>query len=343
MSTITASSNRQFRLAARPHGMVKATDWELTTSALEHPGPSQVLVKVDVLSVDPAMRSWMNAGKSYVEPVEIGEVMRAAGAGYVVESQDPRFQPGDAVLGRLCVQEYALVDGSELEKVDTSDTALSAYLNLLGYPGMTAYFGLLEVGRVKAGETVLVSAAAGAVGSAVGQLAKIAGCRVIGLAGGPAKCKHLLENLGFDAAIDYKAGDVRKAIAKAAPRGVDVYFDNVGGDILDIALTRLRRGARVVVCGQISQYNSTERAPGPANYMALLMNRARMEGFVVFDYVARFPEAMEPMRRWMREGKLKSQEDVVEGLERFPEAVQRLFEGANTGKVLLKLTETRGA
>lgn len=329
--------NHQFRLAARPAGVPDDTAWHSTTAPLTAPAPGQVLVRIAYISVDPAMRAWMNEGKSYIEPVKIGEVMRAAGAGYVVQSADQRFKVGDAVTGALGVQEFALLDARELVKVDAAAAPLASYLNLLGLPGLTAYFGLLDIGQLKPGETVLVSGAAGAVGSAVGQIARIKGCKVIGIAGGAEKCRHLIEQLGFDAAVDYKAADARKSLAAACPDGVDIYFDNVGGEILDLALGRLRRHARVVICGAISQYNNTAPGAGPRNYMSLLMNRARMEGFVVFDFAPRYGEALKELSAWLSAGRLSEHADVLDGIAQFPQALRRLFEGGNTGKMLLRL------
>jgi NADPH-dependent curcumin reductase CurA len=277
----------------------------------------------------------MNAGRSYIRPVEIGEVMRAGALGEVVASRNPGFKEGDFVYGTLGVQSYAVSDGKGLYKVDPKLAPLPKYLNVLGMPGMTAYFGLLEVGHPKPGETVVVSAAIGAVGQVVGQIAKIKGCRVVGIAGGADKCALAVKEYGYDACIDYKAGPLQPGLAQHCPEGVDVYFDNVGGDILDAVLTRIRMKARIVICGAISQYNATE-AKGPKNYMSLLVNRARMEGMVVFDWQARYGEAMKEMGRWMAEGKLKSREDIVEGIETFPETLLKLFNGENMGKLIIK-------
>jgi NADPH-dependent curcumin reductase CurA len=331
-------SNTQFLLAARPDGMPKDSDWTRTTVPVLPPQKGQVLVQVALVSVDPAMRSWMNDGKSYIEPVRIGDVMRASSAGHVIWSEAEGFQVGDAVTGALGVQQYAVAAATELVAVDTAKAPLASYMNVLGIPGFTAYFGLLEIGKAKSGDVVLVSGAAGAVGSAVGQIAKIKGCRVVGIAGGPAKCRHLTQTLGFDATIDYKAEDAKSQWARACPEGVDVYFDNVGGKILDMALARLRRHARVVICGAISQYNNATRGAGPQNYMSLLTSRAAMEGFVIFDYAPRYPEALDALGGWLASGQMQSYDDVLEGIDSFPLALRRLFEGGNTGKTLLKLT-----
>lgn len=328
-------TNTQVRLVRRPVGEPSRDDFEIASSPLSAPGPGQVLVKVLYVSLDPAMRGWMNEGRSYIEPVPLGEVMRALGAGRVVASGDPAFSVGDYVTGLTGVQEYALVEGHELTKVDPDLAPLPAFLHVLGMTGMTAYFGLLKVGRPKEGETVVVSAAAGAVGSVVGQIAKLKGCRVVGIAGGRKKCDYLVQELGFDAAVDYKQGNLKSALRAACPDGVDVFFDNVGGDILDTVLTRLRLHARVVICGAISQYNNTEPVKGPSNYLSLLVNRARMEGMVVFDYRDRFAQAVAEMAGWMAAGKLRHREHIVHGLETFPERLLMLFRGENFGKLVL--------
>jgi len=278
----------------------------------------------------------MNDAPSYIPPVELGAVMRAGAVGEVLESRHPALSPGDAVTGMLGIQEYAVAPGDAVTKVDPSVAGLPVYLNTLGMPGMTAYFGLLEVGRPSEGDTVVVSGAAGAVGGTVGQIAKLKGCRAVGIAGGPEKCRHLIDDLGFDAAIDYKSESVGKALYQHCPDGIDVYFDNVGGEILDAALARLDRHARVVICGAISQYNAGEMR-GPANYMSLLVNRASMTGFLVFDYVERYPEAMREMGQWLSSGQLKSFEDIASGFDTFPETLLRLFEGQNTGKLVLEI------
>ncbi len=331
--------NHQFRLASRPEGMVKREDFDYVEEPVPELQDGQVLVKILYVSLDPAMRGWMNEGRSYVPPVQIGEVMRAATAGEVVESKSEQLAVGDKVSSWLGVQEYAVCDANAALKVDTSAVPLPTYIGALGMPGMTAYFGLLEVGAPKEGETVVVSGAAGAVGSVVGQIAKLKGCRVVGIAGGPDKCKWIVDELGFDAAIDYKGEDVNVALREHCPEGVDVYFDNVGGDILDAVLARLARGARVAICGAISQYNNLDAVKGPSNYMSLLVNRARMQGFVVVDYMGRAADAMNEMAGWIADGRLIAREDVVEGFERFPDALLRLFAGENVGKLVLKVAE----
>ena len=330
-------TNHQIRLAARPSGLPRATDWSLTTEDVPDPGPGQFVVAVSHLSVDPAMRGWMDARPSYIPPVEIGAVMRAGAVGRVTASEHPGFAVGDDVHGVFGVQEYAVSDGQGVIKIDTSLAGPSTYLGALGMTGLTAYFGLLDTGRLKEGDTVVVSGAAGAVGSMAGQIAKVKGARVIGIAGGPEKCRTLTEELGFDAAIDYRAGSVRRAVHEHAPRGVDVYFDNVGGETLDDVLACLARGARVVICGAVSQYNET-KVRGPANYLMLLVARASMTGMLVFDYADRYPEAMAELAGWLREGRIVSREHVVHGgVADFPEALLMLFDGANTGKFVLAL------
>ena len=334
---MNAIVNRQFRLAARPVGLPKGSDWSLVEEPVREPGEGEFLIRIEYISLDPAMRGWMNEGKSYVPPVAIGEVMRAGGAGEVVASNHPGFPVGSKVSGLFGVQQYAMSNGKGVQRVDTALAPLPTYLGVLGMTGMTAYFGLLDVGAAKTGDTVVVSGAAGAVGMVVGQVAKILGCRVVGIAGGADKCRWLVDALGFDAAIDYKSEDVRKALREHCPKGIDVYFDNVGGEILDLALAQLAMHARVVVCGAISQYNATDGVKGPANYLSLLVNRARMQGMVVFDYAARYGEAAREMGAWLADGRLKSREDIVEGFDTFPDALLRLFRGENTGKLLLKV------
>jgi len=336
-------TNHQFRLAARPVGLPKRSDWNYVEEPVREPGQGQVLVKTLYLSLDPAMRGWMNEGRSYIAPVGIGEVMRAGGAGRVIASGNPAFAVGDHVTGVLGAQEYALIDAHAtrgLTKVDPKLVPLPVYVGALGVTGLTAYFGLLEVGQAKAGDSVVVSGAAGATGMMVGQIAKIKGCRAVGIAGGPEKCGYIVKELGFDAAIDYKSEDMVEALRKHCPQGVNVYFDNVGGDILDAVLTQLARGARVVICGAISQYNSTTGIKGPSNYLSLLVNAARMEGFVVFNYAARYAEAAREMAGWMMAGKLKSKEDIVEGFKAFPDALLKLFRGENVGKLMIKVADS---
>ena len=340
--TLNQLVNHQVRLASRPVGLAKAEDWQFTEEAVAEPADGQVLVKTLVLSLDPAMRGWLNEGKSYIPPVGIGEVMRAGGIGRVVASKNPAFQPGDVVSGLLGVQEYcqaaAGVPGGRLEKIDLKLGTPAQWLNVFGMPGMTAYFGLMDIGQPKPGETLVVSGAAGAVGQTVGQLAKIKGCRVVGIAGGAAKCDWVVKELGFDACIDYKGGSVREGLKQHCPKGVDIYFDNVGGEILDHVLAKLAPKARIVICGAISQYNNTTPMQGPKNYMSLLVNRARMEGMVVFDYAQQFPQAIAELAGYLRDGRLKSKEDIVEGgVAAFPQTLNKLFAGENFGKLALRV------
>jgi NADPH-dependent curcumin reductase len=328
--------NIQCRLAARPVGLPKATDWTIVEEPKPVAGVGEFVVEVDYLSIDPAMRTWMNAGRSYVPAVEIGEVMRAFGIGQVVESRHDGFVAGDEVSGLFGVQRYALSNGEGVNKVDTGVAPATVHLGAVGISGLTAYFGLLDIGRPEPGQTVLVSGAAGSVGSIVGQIAKIKGCRAVGIAGGDQKCRWLVEEVGFDAAIDYKTADLRAELKAHAPDGVDVFFDNVGGATLEAALNRLARGARIVLCGAVSQYNDTPR--GPANYMQLLVARASMTGFVVFDYLERYPEGIAQLSKWLSAGQLRSHEHIEHGdIGDFPETLLKLFSGENTGKLILAL------
>ena len=332
------TDNHQVRLAARPQGLPTAEDWEHTTEAVPEPGEGRFVVRVTHLSLDPAMRGWMNEGRSYIPPVGLGEVMRAQGAGVVTASKHPDFPEGAVVTGTFGVQEHAESDGRGVLVVDPDAAPIPTHLALLGMTGLTAYFGLLEVGKPQAGQTVVVSGAAGATGSVVGQIAKLKGCRVVGIAGGEDKCRTVVEEFGFDACLDYKGGDLKAGLRREAPDRIDVYFDNVGGDVLDTVLPGLARGARVVICGAISQYNAGAEMKGPANYLSLLVNRATMQGFVVIDYSARYGEALQEMAGWLAEGKLVSKETVVQGgVRAFPQSLLKLFRGENTGKLVLQV------
>ena len=344
MTSLATITNHQIRLARRPVGLPVRADWSFTAEPVAPPEPGGVVVKTLLLSLDPAMRGWMNEGKSYIAPVAIDQVMRAGGIGVVVASESARFAIGDHVSGALGVQEYAAFDERQLDRgelvaIDLRVAAPTQWLNVLGMPGMTGYFGLMDVGKPQPGETVVVSGAAGAVGQTVGQLAKIKGCRAVGIAGGPAKCEWVVKELGFDACIDYKAGPVKDGLRAHCPKGVDIYFDNVGGEILDAVLTRLNRHARIIICGAISQYNNTEPVRGPANYLSLLVNRARMEGIVVFDYAERYPQAIAEMAAYLKDGRMKGREDVVAGIDTFPETLLKLFRGENFGKLVLQVAE----
>lgn len=332
--------NKRIILAKRPFGMPTADTWSLETNELPKCLEGQILIENHYISLDPAMRGWMNNSKSYIPPVELGNVMRAGSIGKVIESNNhPKYKVGDVVSGWGGVQQYSLTEGKGYYKVDTKLAPMPTYIGALGMPGMTAYFGILEVGKIKKGDTVLISGAAGAVGSVAGQIAKIKGCTVIGIAGGPAKCKYLTEELGFDGAIDYKNESVILKIKEHAPKGIDVYFDNVGGDILDAALARIRMHARIVICGAISQYNNTTAIKGPSNYLSLLVNRATMQGMVVMDYATDYGKAALDMGVWMKQGKLKSREDIYEGIENFYPTFQRLFNGDKKGKLILKVKQ----
>jgi NADPH-dependent curcumin reductase len=329
--------NTQCRLAARPVGLPKASDWAIVEVPIPAAAEGEFVVEIDYLSIDPAMRTWMNAGRSYVPPVDIGELMRALAVGHVVESRHREFAAGDQVSGMFGVQRYAVSNGASVNKIDTTLAPATTYLAALGISGLTAYFGLLDIGRPEPGQTVLVSGAAGSVGNIVGQIAKIKGCRAVGIAGGEQKCRWLLE-AGFDAAIDYKTADLRAELKRHAPDGVDVFFDNVGGEALEAALNRLAAGARIVLCGAVSQYNDTPS--GPANYMQLLVARASMTGFVVFDYLARYPEGIAQLAKWLNNGQLQSHEHIEHGdVGDFPATLVKLFRGQNTGKLILALND----
>ncbi|RMF91644.1 MAG: NADP-dependent oxidoreductase [Nitrospinota bacterium] len=334
-----ADVNRQIILAARPVGYPKESDFQLVETPIPQPQHGEVLVKTLWLSLDPYQRGRMSAARSYAPSLEIGEVIVGGVVGRVIASQNPRFAIGDIVEGRLGWQEYALSDGHDLRKVDPQLAPISTALGVLGMPGMTAYFGLLEIGRPKPGDTVVVSAAAGAVGQVVGQIARLMNCRVVGTAGTPEKIEYIVNELGFDVGINYKTEDLEQALSNACPDGVDVYFDNVGGPVTDAVLNHLAPYARVVICGQISQYNLEKPDLGPRNLRALLTNQARMEGFLVFQFANRYQEGIQRIARWIREGKIKYKEDVVEGLENAPRAFIGLFEGKNFGKLLVKVAD----
>ena len=329
--------NTRVLLASRPVGLPERENWQIDSVETAEPGAGEFLAEVLYISLDPAMRGWVNEGKSYIEAVEIGAVMRAGGVARVVASQHPSFAAGDYVVGMTGAQKFWTSDGNGVQKVDPDLAPLPRYLGALGMPGMTAYFGILEVAGLKEGDTVLVSGAAGAVGALVGQIAKIKGCRVIGIAGGAEKCRYIVEELGFDGAIDYKSESLYPAVKQHCPEGIDVYFDNVGGETLDVALANLRLHARIAICGAISQYNSTAPIKGPQNYLSLLVNRAKMEGFIVFDYAARYPQAARDMGQWLAQGRLQAKEHIVEGLETFPETLLMLFDGRNQGKLIIKV------
>ncbi len=332
--------NRQWVLAKRPHGMVGVENFEYKESPIPTPGDGEVLVRNTHLSFDPTQRGWMEDAESYLPPVGIGEVMRAGSVGQVVESNDERFKPGDAVQTLGGWQDYVVASPAAgalgLTKIPDGIEP-TMLLSVLGVTGQTGYWGMLDLGQPKAGDTVLVSGAAGATGSIAGQIARIKGCRVVGIAGGPEKCAWLTEKARFDAVIDYKADDVDARIKELCPNKVDVFFDNVGGDILQAALNHINMNARVVLCGGISGYNATEPVPGPNNLMNLVINRARMEGFIVIDYMDRAAQAVGELIGWVKSGDIVYQEDIQEGFENIPDTLNRLFTGRNVGKQMLKL------
>jgi hypothetical protein len=336
---MTDRINRQWRLAARPEGLIKESDFEWVEEPVGDLEEGQVLVRNVYLSLDPANRGWMNKGPSYVEPVEIGEVMRGLAVGVVEASRNDRLAEGDIVSGSIGWQDYGILDGSELRPIPPGSLPLTGHLGLFGIVGLTAYFGLLDVGRPEAGETLVVSGAAGAVGSIVGQIGKIVGCRVVGIAGSDAKCAWLTDELGFDAAVNYKTENVGRRLHKLCPDGIDVIFENVGGEILDAELMWINNFARVVICGLISGYNATEPVPGPYSFPMVLIRRARVEGFIVIDYMDRVTEAIEKMLEWYDEGKLKYRVDVYEGLETAPHNINRLFDGSHDGKLIIKVSD----
>jgi len=332
--------NKQLKFIKRPMGAADASTWSLETNPIPTVREGEILVKQHYVSLDPAMRGWMNDTKSYIEPMALGSVMRAGTVGEVVHVwNNPDFKIGDYVAGNGGVQQYTVSDGKGYRIIDPTLAPLPTYLSTLGMTGMTAYFGILEVGKIKEGDIVLVSGAAGAVGSVVGQIAKIKGCKVIGIAGGADKCDYIRKELGFDGAIDYRNEDVKARLKEECPAGLDVYFDNVGGEILDLALGRLRLHARIVICGAISQYNNKTAVKGPSNYLSLLVNRATMQGMVVFDYAKRYGDAAKDLGLWMAQGKLKGREAIYEGIENFPQTYQRLFTGDKLGKLVLKVIE----
>ena len=339
-----AKVNRQWRLAARPVGLIKESDFEWHEEPIPTLGEGKILIRNIYLSLDPANRGWVSDVKSYVPPVAIGEVMRGITIGVVEQSHQADFQAGDIVQGILGWQDYAITDGVGLTQLPKDPSLpLTVHLALFGIIGPTAYFGLLDIGKPEAGETLVVSAAAGAVGSLVGQIGKIKGCRVVGVAGSDEKCSWITEALGFDAAINYKTEPVHQRLQKHCPDGIDVYFDCVGGEILDAVLDLINVSARIVICGMISHYNATEPVPGPYNFVSILKQRARVEGFIILDYMNRFQEAIEDLGRWLAAGKIQYRVDVVEGLDNAPRAINKLFNGSNKGKLIIKVSEEPSA
>lgn len=336
--------NGQWRLKARPVGMVKTSDFEFVEQPVAELGEQEFLVRNLYFAFEPAMRGWLNDVKSYVPPVQLGEVMRASAVGQVVESNNADYAVGDYVSGMLGWQEYAVSNGEPgmMGRLSKVPDGIPPYLVLsaLGGTGLTAYFGMLNVGQVKTGDVVVVSGAAGATGSVAGQIAKIRGAsKVVGIAGGNEKCRWLTQELGFDAAIDYKAEDVQARLKQECPAGVDLFFDNVGGDVLDATLLNMAQNGKIVLCGGISQYNEEALPPGPRNYMQLVIRRCSMEGFILIDYLDQAPQAIQALSSWIASGQLKHAEDIQEGLENTPQTFLRLFEGKNIGKQLLKIAD----
>lgn len=332
--------NRQFLIAARPKGMVKESDFEYHEAAVPEPGEGEVLVRTELIAVEPAMRGQMENRSDYAAPLEIGDVMRAGAGGHVVKSNNPDFKVGDLVTGQFGFQDYGLSDGKNPAISKVADgVPLDAAMSVLSGTGFTSYQGMLEIGQPKEGDQVLVSGAAGAVGTIAGQLAKIHGAYVVGIAGSDEKCKFLTDELGFDGAINYKSEDVAERVKALLPDGIDIYYDNVGGEILDIALENIRLNARVVICGGISRYNKSGPIPGPVNYFNLVYKRAKMEGFIVVDRVHKFAEWGEIMGKWIAEGKLKYKVDIIEGFENIPKGLIRLFTGENIGKQLIRIAD----
>ena len=337
---MTTQTNRQWRLRARPEGLIKESDFEFHEEPVPVLAEGQLVVRNIYLSLDPANRGWVTDLPSYVPPVPLGEVMRGIAIGVVEDSRHPGFQPGDMVQGMLGWQSYLLSDGGGLQRLPR-DTGLplTASLGLFSHIGLTAYFGLLQIGKPRAGETLVVSAAAGAVGSLVGQIGKLKGCRVVGITGSEEKCRWITDDLGFDHAINYKEEPVVEKLQECCVEGIDVYFDNVGGEVLDAVLGRINKHARLVICGLISQYNTEEPVPGPFNFANILLRSARVEGFIVLDLLDRAGEALKDLGRWLAEGKLQYRVDIVEGLENAPSALNKLFDGSNRGKLIVQVSE----
>jgi hypothetical protein len=334
--------NREYHLVARPVGQVKESDFQLIHAPIPVPGPGQAVARTLYLSLDPANRVWMNERASYMPPVKLGDVMRGFGMAQVVASNNPQLPVGTVVQGLTGWRDYLLIgDGAEqmMPVVSGLQIPLATMMGVLGITGLTAYFGLTEIGKPKAGETVVISAAAGATGSVAGQIAKQLGCRVVGIAGSDDKCAWLTQELGFDAAINYKHADWQKQLGAACPAGIDVIFENVGGEILDASLARINLHARIILCGLIASYNAEAPVPGPYNFGNVLMRRGRIEGFIVTDFVAKFPAAVMQLAQWHLAGKLKHRDTIVDGLQLAPTAINRLFDGSTTGKLLIKVAD----
>ena len=334
-----STENRRIVLAERPTGMVDESTTRMEHEPVPEPGAGEALVKVRYISIDPTIRTWMDDAPGYLPPIGIDEVVRAGGVGEVIESSNDAYKEGDLLFGMTGWQDYVIADSAERAMQPLPPgVSPTAALSVLGVTGMTAYFGMTDVGQIKEGDVVVVSGAAGATGSTAGQIAKIKGAsKVVGIAGGPEKCAWIVDELGFDEAIDYKAGDISARLHEACPDGIDLYFDNVGGEILNACLGQLAMRGRIVLCGAISGYNSREAASGPVNYINLLIRRGRMEGFIILDYFDRFPAAQAEMAGWLASGKVKSAEHIVQGLENATEALNLLFTGGNTGKVMIEV------
>ncbi len=329
--------NTKVILVNRPKGEIEDSNFDIKTEEVPAIKDGEVLIQIHDISLDPAIRGWMNEGTTYIKGIEIGAVIRTFSAGKIIKSKNEKFKEGSYVSGLLGAQSYCISNGEGLSVLDVSSSKLSHHLGILGMPGMTAYFGLLKSGEPVSGDVVYISGAAGIVGSTVGQIAKIKGCTVVGSAGSDAKCKFLLEECGFDYAINYKTEDINQQLKKYAPNGVHIYFDNVGGPTLDIALLNLARGARVVICGAISQYNDMGNIYGPKNYMKIVTARGKMNGIIVFDYVEQWPAAVKEIAQWIGSNKISVKEHTINGLDNFSSALQMLYTGKNFGKLILNI------
>ena len=335
-----ATSHRVIKMASHPDGALEDDDFERVDERVPEPAEGEALVRTLYLSLDPAIRVWMNGIDTYVPGIHVGDVMRAGGLGEVVQSRNAAYTEGDLVFGMMQWSEYCIARaGPDGMMTLPRQEPITAFLSVLGVTGLTAYFGMFDVAQPKEGETVVVSGAAGAVGSVAGQIGKIIGCRVVGIAGGPEKCAWITDELGFDAWIDYKSEDVAARLRETCPDGIDVFFDNVGGEILDAVLGQINLHARVALCGAISQYDTAELSPGPRNFLNLIPQRGRVEGFILLDYRDRFVDAILQLGQWVQEGRIRYAEDIVDGLENAPAAFRRLFSGENTGKLIVKVAD----
>jgi NADPH-dependent curcumin reductase CurA len=334
------ATQRVIKMAAHPSGALEDSDFELVDAPVPEPADGEALVRTLYLSLDPAIRVWMNGIDTYVPGIQVGDAMRAGGIGEVVQSRDPAYNEGDLVFGMMQWSDFCIARaGPDGMMTVPRQEPLTALLSVYGVTGLTAYFGMFDVAQPKEGETVVVSGAAGAVGSIAGQIGKIIGCRVVGIAGGPEKCSWVTDELGLDACIDYKSEDVSARLRETCPDGIDVFFDNVGGEILDAVLAQINLHARIALCGAISQYDTAELSPGPRNFLNLIPQRGRVEGFILLDYRERFPEGILQLVQWVQEGRIKYAEDVVDGLENTPAAFRTLFSGQNTGKLIVKVAD----